>query len=166
MEQNPYQPPPDDAGAANVGKSAKPSRIILAIFVVAIVATALTFAIPAVAVPAALLLLPAGLRIMRVRAVRTATHGESAIQDGVVLFLVSLLAAVPVGAASLVLFCCVCTPVGFVATSIRSQAYGPTPAGLAIAVFLGLLAGLFFGTFLMRRLGFFSAEVRNAARRP
>ena len=131
-------------------------------FVIAAVATALTFALPFVAVPTALLLVPATLRVLRVQAVRNANQIDLALKDRFMLLVISLLAAIPIGAASLVLFCCVCTPVGFVAASIKSQQYGPTVFGLAIAIFLGLLAGLFFGNFLLRRMRFFSAEVGNA----
>ena len=73
--QNPYQPPTDEVGKADVGKQPTNRRAFwVAILAIAGVATWLSFTLPQFAVPTGLLLLPLGMRVLRVRAVRKSSR--------------------------------------------------------------------------------------------
>ncbi len=164
-EPNPFQPPSDESLRADSGTQSRWRTPFVAVLLVAIAGTWLTFLAPTVVVPAVLLLLPAVLRYRRVDAARGTLQIPVTRTDRAWLLFVSLGVAIPVAVASLVLFCCICTPVGFVAASIKSQSYGPTPLGFGVAVFLGLLAALWLGQFMMRRGSYYSAEVKQAEAR-
>ena len=161
QKDNPYEAPSPESGKANEGPR-REKRLFDLIFglVLAIGATLLTFALPTIAVPAALLLMPFALRTLEVNRVRTDSEIGMSGGDWAKLIAISLVAAIPIGAASLLLFCCVCTPIGFAAATIKSYQYGPTTLGLGIAVFIGMVLALRLGYFILRRSNYLSEEVK------
>ena len=165
--ENPYAAPEAASGEATVGLGVKPNRTVALVggLILSIAATALSFVFPAFAVPAALLFMPFALRTIEVNRVRRASQTDMSVPDWIQLIVYSMLAAIPVGAASLVLFCCICTPLGFANMFVFDPGqYGPGPLGLGASIFTGMVFGLWLGHFILVWGGYFSPEVKQAHR--
>ena len=161
MQDNPYQTPQSGPTAEDPpGRVDFPGRRLIFLGV-SLASTLTVWFVPQIVVPGILLLSPAIFRTLRLSRPKSATDTPRFSQKAI-LFGLSLFAVIPVAVASLIAFCSICTPTGYVTVTALEQMPGPRGnynnllLAIGPAVFLGMWISLEVGYSLLKRWNYMS----------